>query len=78
MSVYPNPASSEFYVSIGTSQKPISTILLSDLTGRLAKEVSNVNSYTTSIRVDDMNTGVYLLSLKLRDGTTATRRVVVE
>lgn len=78
MSVYPNPASSELYVSISTSQKAISTIQLSDLTGRLVKEVNNVNSYTTPIRVDDMNTGVYLLSLKLSDGTTATRRVVVE
>jgi hypothetical protein len=78
MSVYPNPSSSAFSVSISTSQKPILTILMTDITGRLAKEVNNVNAYTTSVSVNDLNKGIYLLSLKLSDGTTASRRVVVE
>lgn len=78
MSVYPNPASSEFYVSVSTSQKPITTLQMLDVTGRLVKEVNHVEAYTTSVLVNDLNKGIYLLSLMLSDGTTATRRVVVE
>lgn len=78
MKVFPNPSSTEFYVSISTTGKAIASIQLTDVTGRLAKEVTNVNTYTQSVRVDDMNKGIYLLSLKLSDGSMATRRLVVE
>ncbi len=78
MSVYPNPANAELNVSISSEQKPISNIRLYDVTGRMTKEIAGVNAYTKAIDVAGMNTGIYLLSIKLTDGTTATRKVAIE
>jgi len=77
MNLYPNPASTELFVSISNFEKPISTIQLFDLTGRLVKEITNVNMNQKHVEIGDLNNGMYHLTLKLTDGLTATKNVVV-
>lgn len=78
VSLYPNPASSELNLAVSTEQKPISTIQVFDVTGRLTKEVTAVNAFTKNMDVSSLNNGIYVLFIKLTDGTSATRRVVIE
>jgi hypothetical protein len=77
VALFPNPAASEINVSLGLSEKVISSIQLVDVTGRIVKEVNNVNNYRATISVADVNNGIYLVSLKLTNGTIATKRLVV-
>ena len=78
MSLFPNPANTELNISIAKEQKPISTIRLFDVTGRVAKEVTGVNSFTQKLDISEMTNGIYLVSIKLTDGTTTTRKVAIE
>ena len=78
MNLFPNPASSELKVSISNEENPISTIRLFDVTGRVTKEMTQINSFTKTIDVSGMNNGIYLLFITLTDGTTATQKVVIE
>ncbi len=78
VSLFPNPASSELNVSISTEHKPISTIRLFDVTGRTAKEITQVNAFTKTIDVSGLNNDIYILFITLTDGTITTRRVVIE
>lgn len=78
LNVFPNPATTELNISINKEQKPVSTIRLFDITGRMTKEITGLNSLTQKIDVSEINNGIYLLSIKLTDGTTATQRVVIE
>jgi hypothetical protein len=78
LSVFPNPASSELNIAVSAEQKPISNIHLFDVAGRMTKEITQVNALTKTIDLNGMANGIYLLSVKLTNGTTASRRVVVE
>ena len=78
MNLFPNPASSELKISIGNEQNPISTIRLFDVTGRVTKEMTQINSFTKTVDVSGMNNGIYILFITLTDGTTATQKVVIE
>ena len=76
--LYPNPASSELTISVTTEHEPISNIRLFDVTGRSALELSQINAFTKTVDVSALNNGIYVLFIKLTDGTLATRRVVIE
>lgn len=78
MRLFPNPATTEVNVSINTLQKPMASIAIFDLAGRMLKEFNNVDAYDRTVDVRDMSSGVYLLSVKLKDGTGSTTRFTVE
>ena len=70
--------SAELNVSVSSNQNPISSIRMYDVTGRLSKEITGVNSFAKTVEVSGMTTGIYLISIKLTDGATATRKVAIE
>jgi hypothetical protein len=74
--IYPNPTSNELNISV--INQPVSAVRLFDITGRLSKEVLNVNTFNTVVNVSDMNTGIYLVSVTLADGSVATHRVAIQ
>ncbi len=78
MSLFPNPAFSEVNVIVNSLQQPVAAIQVFDLTGRMVKEFTQIDAYSKTISVRDLNSGVYLLTLKLKDGTATTRKFVVE
>ncbi len=78
MKLFPNPAANELNIYINPEQKPISTVRLFDATGRIVKDINAVNAFIKTLDVSSMNSGIYLLYITLTDGTTATRKVVIE
>ncbi|MFN8288170.1 MAG: T9SS type A sorting domain-containing protein [Chitinophagales bacterium] len=78
LKLFPNPASSEINVSITANEKPITSIQLFDVTGRLVKDVTNINAFVKTIAVADLSNGIYTLSVKLTDGSTAGRRIAIQ
>jgi hypothetical protein len=73
--IYPNPATSDLTVSVPAKQ--IATMQLTDVAGRLVTESNHINASRKTMDVSGMNSGLYLLTLKLTDGSTATRRILV-
>jgi len=78
INLFPNPVTSELTVSVGEDQKPISSIQLFDVSGRLAVEKTRINAFADKLDLAGMENGVYLISVKLIDGTSATRKVTIE
>ncbi len=78
VAVYPNPASSEIYLSVGDGQKPISEVHLLDITGRLVSAASTGSAFNKTMDVSTLNNGIYVVLVKLTDGTSATHKVVIE
>lgn len=79
LQVYPNPTQSELIVSSG--EEVISKISLTDVLGR---ETYNFQAYPKSqvfqhsIDVSDYRSGIYVLTLKLGDGETISRKVSIQ
>lgn len=78
MQVYPSPANAQLNVTLNSLQKPLQTLRVLDLTGRLVMEATNLNGYTQSLNVSELPQGNYLLQVSLTDGTTGTRRFSVQ
>lgn len=70
LKVSPNPFSDFITISDISDVKLISVI---DISGRLVKKIEKVSS---SIYLGDLKEGVYLISLKLNDGTTKTIKAI--
>lgn len=78
MAVYPNPAANELNLSVSNDAQPISNIRLTDLTGRVVKEINHVNTYIQKIDVSGLQQGIYTVSIVLNDGTFASKKVIIE
>lgn len=78
MSMFPNPANTQLNIVISMEQKPISSIFITDLTGRVVKEITGINAHTQNINLTDLSSGVYLTSIKLTDASVVTRKVIVQ
>jgi Leucine-rich repeat (LRR) protein len=71
---YPNPVSD--ILKIQSSAK-INSVVLSDLSGRKVKEVTNISGSSLAVSVSDLHKGVYILSVKTTDGVS-TQRISIE
>lgn len=74
MQVYPSPANQQVSVTLNSLQKPLQTIRVMDLTGRLVTEINSPHNYHQNLDVSLLPQGTYLLQVTLTDGTMATRR----
>lgn len=71
---YPNPATNNITLNFKTSAKNYS-VKIYDATGRLVKNNEHVNSSATTVNIEDLNSGIYLLNVY--DGTNSvTHRFV--
>lgn len=77
-SLFPNPANNELNVSVALSKKPIASIRIVDVAGRITKEATQLNTFTETMDVRDLSNGIYLVSIKLIDGNIVTRKLVIE
>lgn len=66
--VYPNPASN-FVTVNNAAQVNISQILVSDVNGRIIKDLKTQNISEVSVDVTDLKTGVYLMKIISEQGT---------
>ncbi|UOX32887.1 choice-of-anchor J domain-containing protein [Flavobacterium sediminilitoris] len=65
ISIYPNPVND--VVNISSPDFEIQTISITDINGRVVKNIK-VNNTTTNINVSDLNSGVYFMSVNTLDG----------
>ncbi|MCX6182489.1 MAG: T9SS type A sorting domain-containing protein [Bacteroidetes bacterium] len=75
MSVFPNPATSYFFIEFELEESGIIELALYDETGKKAKQVLNgiyaKGSYKTLVYSDDLSAGYYFYKLKTSDASAA-------
>ena len=74
-SVYPNPAQDRLLIS--SDSHTIESISLSTLSGELVMDINEINNTQYTLNRDQLNAGIYLLSIRTEDGV-ATQKVVFE
>ncbi len=72
--VYPNPTSDLIYIE---SSEIIREIQLVDISGRIVKTFINLNNVNYSVNVNDLNEGVYILSLKTK-GKIQNAKIIIK
>jgi len=80
--VYPNPAKGMLHVDFSSLKGGEANIVMSDLLGRNVMEIRNIavsmnESMSTSVKLDNLTPGVYLVKLQV-DGEQIMRKVVIE
>lgn len=68
--LYPNPFHDEIHVSDAEKVKSISVF---DLSGKLVKEISQV---TSVVNLGNLNSGLYMVQLHLKDGTVKVQKMI--
>lgn len=77
LTVYPNPASDVLNIAIDAQAGNAASYTLMDVTGRVVSN-GNAESNAFAVRVDGINTGLYFMHVVLKDGSIATKRVVIK
>ena len=75
LNIYPNPAQS--MINIESSLNGEAQVNIFDMTGRSVKEVSVENMSKASINVEDLNKGVYFISVQ-QDKSYSIQKLVIE
>ncbi|GLB48083.1 LamG-like jellyroll fold domain-containing protein [Neptunitalea lumnitzerae] len=77
VSIYPNPSAGLFYVQ--SSKTALKEITIHDIQGRVIKTVAAANGLQpTTINIRNQATGIYLATITDVNGTSITKRIVVE
>lgn len=71
--VYPNPANDIVNINAGTTL--VKSLQVTDMNGRVVKNVSVNNLSQTSVNISDLNTGLYLLSVFTNEGVGTVKLV---
>jgi len=76
LSIYPNPSINETTVLFPCPDKY--SLIITDMNGRIVKQIEEIYGEKVRITTDDMDSGIYLVSLKnLNNDNTYKGRVVV-
>jgi hypothetical protein len=70
ITIYPNPTQDVFNLS---NIDHVKTIKITDSSSRLVKTINNP---TITIRISELNSGIYFAELLLKDGTTKTIKII--
>lgn len=77
LSVYPNPAKTVLNIEFNAAAGVVSTYNVMDITGRVLLN-GNATSNAFAFDVNGLNPGLYFVNITLKDGSVATKRVVIE
>lgn len=78
-SLYPNPTSEIVHIQFNESLLESPKIKIYDLIGKLVYENNNFETFASqyfSIRVDQLNSGVYLLAVQVNDRITTKKLII--
>ncbi len=76
--LFPNPAKDVLTISMSRNNARINEINIFDVTGKLVNTTAALNSFEQTIHIDSLNKGIYLVNIKLDNGASATKRLVIE
>ncbi|AYN00611.1 T9SS type A sorting domain-containing protein [Chryseobacterium sp. 3008163] len=68
--VYPNPFTDTIAISNGADVK---SILVADVSGRIVKTVNEIG---TAVHLEDLKSGIYFMTLMMKDGSKQTIKMV--
>ena len=75
--LYPNPVTSNtLNISVADPQS-VNEITILSVTGRVMLRETNIIDQTTKLDVSGLSKGIYIFSMKFTDGTTTTKKIVV-
>lgn len=74
--VFPNPMHEVATIAIENTDACIQQIIIRNLDGTLVKEVFT-NSQTAHLTRDSLSPGIFIIAIRLSDGTTTTTKLVV-
>ncbi|MFZ1751899.1 MAG: T9SS type A sorting domain-containing protein [Saprospiraceae bacterium] len=72
----PNPASTEFYINV-SDETPVKSYAIFDLSGKMLRNVSNLNNTDLVIQRESLTTGIYFVRMQFDKGTL-TKKVVFD
>ena len=72
----PNPATSEINISVAEN-KPVKSYAIYDISGRMLRNMNDVNSSFVSVRRENLQDGMYLIQLRFEEGVL-TKKVIFE
>jgi hypothetical protein len=78
-SLYPNPTNEIVHIQFNESLLESPKIKIYDLIGKLVYENNNLETFASqdfSIRVDQLNSGVYLLAVQVNDRITNKKLII--
>jgi hypothetical protein len=78
-SLYPNPTSEIVHIQFNESLLESPSIKIYDLVGKIVYDNNNFETFTSqdfSIRVDQLNSGVYLLAVQVNDRITNKKLII--
>ncbi|MGA2298653.1 MAG: T9SS type A sorting domain-containing protein [FCB group bacterium] len=83
LSVYPNPAKDNINFNYTLLDNRSVSVALHDLSGRIIKEFwknesRNKGDWKESLKLENIQSGMYLLSIRTNEGEQAVQRVIVE
>ena len=77
LSVYPNPATDVLFINFESNKGQVASYKMMDVTGRtLLNGDADANAF--SLNVNSVNPGLYFVHITLKDGSVATKRVIIE
>lgn len=77
VSIYPNPTNADFTISLA-GVHTIQQVKLYDVTGRLVKTVSGLNTQTFTMNTSELHSGVYFSRVQLNNKTEITKKVILK
>lgn len=77
LSVFPNPATTTLNINFNATVGAVNTYNVMDITGRVLIN-GNATSNNFSFDVNTLNAGLYFVNITLKDGSVATKRVVIQ
>jgi len=75
LSIYPNPAQTEVFVTVNNSQIKINRVELYDLVGRQIQEQVFDKSHGT-LPIEEFSNGIYIIKVHLSNGETVIKKLV--
>jgi hypothetical protein len=73
VSVYPNPASSQFTVSADGANLNLKSVELADITGRLIWKKDNLTGSNSTFLRGSLSNGIYIVRITTDKGTVSKR-----
>lgn len=77
LSVYPNPATTTLNIDFNSAAGTVNAYNVMDITGRILLN-GNATGNNFAFDVNALNAGLYFVNITLKDGSVATKRVVIE
>lgn len=76
ISIYPNPAHNVINIRLDEGKDLSYTI--TDVTGKMVKQGQNLNDGVNTIQLNDINRGIYLVTVKNKTGLTISNKKIVK